>query len=66
VEWFFLAVTLRDIAVVVLMVLVVRDVLYPDGDVVRTTWPGVDDPAGGVLDGAPDRVTLSKPVRVPG
>jgi len=48
-------VTLRDVAVVVLMGLVVRDVLRPDGDVVRTTWPGVDDPAGGVLDHAPDR-----------
>jgi uncharacterized membrane protein len=58
VEWFFLGVTLRDIAVVVLMGLVVRDVLHPDGDVVRTSWPGVDDPAGGVLDGASDRVTL--------
>jgi uncharacterized membrane protein len=54
VEWFFLGVTLRDVAVVVLMALVVRDVLHPDGDVVRTTWPGVDDPAGGVLDGAVD------------
>ena len=32
------------------MALVVRDVLRPDGDVVRTSWPGVDDPAGGVLD----------------
>ena len=58
VEWFFLGVLLRDIAVLVLMVLVVRDVLRPDGDVVRTTWPGVDDPAGGVLDRAPDRVRL--------
>jgi uncharacterized membrane protein len=56
VEWFFLAVTLRDIVVVVLMGLVVRDVLHPDGDVVRTTWPGVDDPAGGVLDGSDDRL----------
>ena len=44
-------VVVRDLAVVVLMALVVRDVLRPDGDVVRTTWPGVDDPAGGVLDG---------------
>ena len=40
------------------MALVVRDVLRPDGDVVRTTWPGVDDPAGGVLDNARDRLTL--------
>ena len=47
VEWFFLGVLLRDVAVLVLMALVVRDVLRPDGDVVRTSWPGVDDPAGG-------------------
>ena len=58
VRWFFFGVTLRDIAVVVLMGLVVRDVLRPDTDVVRAGWPGVDDPAGGVLDGAEDRVTL--------
>jgi uncharacterized membrane protein len=54
VGWFFLAVGIRDVAVVVLMALVVRDVLQPDRDVVRTSWPGVDDPAGGVLDHAPD------------
>jgi uncharacterized membrane protein len=58
VEWFFLGVLVRDVAVLVLMALVVRDVLRPDGDVVRTSWPGVDDPAGGVLDHAPDRVVL--------
>jgi hypothetical protein len=42
-----------------LMALVVRDVLVPRGDVVRRD--GVDDPAGGVFDGAPDaalRVTI--------
>jgi uncharacterized membrane protein len=58
VQWFFMAVGLRDLAVVVLMGLVVRDVLHPDHDVVRTSWPGVDDPGGGVLDHAPDRFTL--------
>jgi uncharacterized membrane protein len=58
VEWFFLGVGLRDVAVLVLMGLVVRDVLRPDGDVVRTSWPGMDDPAGGLLDHAPDRSTL--------
>jgi uncharacterized membrane protein len=58
VQWFFLGVLLRDAAVLVLMALVVRDVLRPDGDVVRTSWPGVDDPAGGVLDRAEDAVTL--------
>jgi uncharacterized membrane protein len=60
VEWFLLAVVVRDLAVVTLMALVVRDVLRPDGDVVRTSWPGVDDPAGGVLDGAQDRVVLRR------
>ncbi|HEV7188805.1 MAG TPA: hypothetical protein VGN28_12995, partial [Blastococcus sp.] len=58
VEWFLLAVVVRDLAVLTLMGLVVRDIFRPDGDVVRTTWPGVDDPAGGVLDGARDRVVL--------
>ncbi len=58
VEWFFLGVGLRDVAVVVLMALVVRDVRRPDADVVRTSWPGVDDPAGGPLDGAVDSVVL--------
>jgi uncharacterized membrane protein len=58
VEWFFLGVLGRDLAVLVLMALVVRDVLRPDGDAVRTSWPGVDDPAGGVLDRARDRRTL--------
>jgi uncharacterized membrane protein len=58
VEWFLLAVVLRDVAVVALMALVVRDVLDPDRDVVRTSWPGVDDPAGGPLDRAGDVVLL--------
>ncbi|MDP5185150.1 glycosyltransferase 87 family protein [Blastococcus sp. BMG 814] len=60
VEWFFLAVTLRDAAVLVLMALVVRDVLDPDRDVVRTSWRGVDDPAGGPLEHAPDRWALRR------
>jgi uncharacterized membrane protein len=60
VQWFFFSVVLRDLAVVVLMGLVVRDILRPDGDIVRTSWPGVDDPAGGVLDGAPDRWVLRR------
>jgi hypothetical protein len=60
VVWFFLGVLIRDVAVVVLMALVVRDVLRPDDDVVRTSWPGVDDPAGGPLDHAPDRVVLRR------
>jgi len=65
IDWFFYAVGLRDVAVVGLMALVVRDVLRPDRDVVRTSWPGTDDPAGGVLDRADDVVVLggvSRPV----
>jgi uncharacterized membrane protein len=58
IEWFFLSVLVRDAALLALVVLVIREILRPDADVVRTTWPGVDDPAGGVLDQAPDRVVL--------
>ena len=58
VEWFLLAVGVRDVAVLVLVGLVVRDVLRPDEDVVRRSWPGTDDPAGGVLDQAGDVVVL--------
>jgi uncharacterized membrane protein len=58
VQWFFSAAIVRDVAVLALMALVVRDVLRPDQDVVRTSWPGIDDPAGGVLDGTPDAITL--------
>jgi uncharacterized membrane protein len=54
--WFFAAVLLRDALLVVLSAYVIRDVLRPDRDVVRAD--GVDDPAGGVLDGAPDRHAL--------
>ena len=41
---------------VILVVLVVRDVLRPEYDLVRAA--GDDDPAGGVLDGAEDRFVL--------
>jgi uncharacterized membrane protein len=53
IQVFFSAVLLRDLALAVVMGLVVRDILKPDVDIVRAT--GADDPAGGVLDGAPDR-----------
>ncbi len=52
-QWFTAAVLLRDIAVIVLCVLVIRQIYRPDQDLVR--WGGrVDDPAGGVYDRAPD------------
>lgn len=44
---FLTGVLLRDVALAVLAGLVVRDILVPDGDVVRRS--GYDDPAGGVL-----------------
>ncbi|MGY1811265.1 glycosyltransferase family 87 protein [Blastococcus sp. SYSU D00820] len=62
-EWFWMAVLLRDVALVVLAGLVVRDMWRPDGDVVRTSWRGVDDPTGGPLVHAPDRFTLPRPRR---
>ncbi len=52
-QWFLAAVVVRTALVVLYGVLVVRDVLRPERDVVRAG--GVDDPSGGVLDGAPDR-----------
>jgi len=43
---------LRDLAVVGLCALVIREIYRPGLDLVRQG--GVDDPAGGVFDGAPD------------
>jgi uncharacterized membrane protein len=52
-QWFTATVLLRDIAVLALCALVVRQIYRPEEDLVR--WGGrVDDPAGGVFDRAPD------------
>ena len=59
-QWFTGTVLLRDIAVVGLMALVVRQIYRPHLDLVRAGGR-VDDPAGGVFDGAPDAF----PVRFP-
>ena len=62
---YFTALLARAVVVAVLCALVVVDVLRPACDVVRRD--GVDDPAGGVLDGAPDRFVLRpRPVTAPG
>ncbi len=58
-QWFTATVLVRDIAVVALCALVIRQIYRPGEDLVRTEPPpgdgqAVDDPAGGVLDGAPD------------
>ena len=72
-QFFTGAVVLRDVAVLVLCAVVVREVLRPEEDLVRAG--GVDDPVGGVLDGAPDapppwlppllRPRAARPVREP-
>ncbi|MEP7055174.1 MAG: glycosyltransferase 87 family protein [Actinomycetota bacterium] len=62
VEWFLAAIVLRDIALIVLMAMVVREIRYPHLDVVRRD--GVDDPAGGLLDGADDRYDEPLPVEL--
>jgi uncharacterized membrane protein len=51
--WFVSAVVLRQAAVMVLAGLIVREIYRPELDLVREA--GVDDPAGGLLDGVPDR-----------
>jgi len=61
---YFAVLLSRFAAVVILMALVVTDILQPGHDLVRAD--GGDDPAGGCLDNAPDRVSLHRqanPVR---
>ncbi|MFF5262547.1 glycosyltransferase family 87 protein [Actinomadura viridis] len=53
---YFMALLARFVTVALLAFLVVRDILRPSGDIVRTGE--VDDPAGGFLDGAADVVSL--------
>lgn len=51
-QWFTAAVVVRDLAVLVLCAMIVRQIYRPAEDVVRYGF--VDDPAGGELDQAPD------------
>ncbi|MGB8961376.1 MAG: glycosyltransferase 87 family protein [Pseudonocardiaceae bacterium] len=59
IEPFLGAVLIRDAAVLLLVLLVLRNIWRPDQDPIRVT--GEDDPHGGVLDGAPDVFTLIRP-----
>ena len=54
--WYFAALLARFLTVALLCGYVVRDILRPERDIVRAE--GDDDPAGGVLDGAADRLVL--------
>ncbi|WP_243711150.1 glycosyltransferase 87 family protein [Actinomadura sp. KC216] len=55
---YHLALLARFVTVLALAALVVWDILRPSGDLVRAD--GVDDPAGGVLDGAPDLISVGR------
>ncbi len=59
-QWFLTAVVIRDIAVIALCALVIWQIYHPTEDLVRRGhgWRrlSADDPGGGVLDLAPDRM----------
>jgi uncharacterized membrane protein len=57
--WYFTLLLARLVAVLIMCAWIVRDILQPEQDVVRLD--GTDDPAGGIFDGAPDRIVLSFP-----
>lgn len=65
--WFVGSVCVRDLILLGLCALVIRDIWHPEHDVVRRTT-GRDDPAGGVLEDAPDVVvgaSVSRPAPLP-
>lgn len=55
---FVLAATLRLTTVVVLCALVIREILRPEQDAVRASYP--DDPDAGLIDGAPDTPWMTR------
>ncbi|MGZ8177816.1 glycosyltransferase family 87 protein [Williamsia sp. SKLECPSW1] len=61
-QWFTGAVVLRFLAVLGLCAVVIWEIYHPRRDLVRVGVGGrlYDDPAGGVLDGAPDAVRPSR------
>jgi uncharacterized membrane protein len=61
--YYFATLAARFLAVALLAAYVVRDILYPERDVVRAR--GMDDPAGGVLDQAEDRFRIRLTPRWP-
>ena len=62
-QWFTATVALRDVAVLVLCALVLRQIYRPREDLVRMRGRR-DDPAGGVFDGAPDAPPAWLPARL--
>jgi uncharacterized membrane protein len=56
IDWFLGTVVARDLMVLLVCGLIIREIYRPEHDLVRQL--GDDDPAGGVIDGAPDRFVL--------
>ena len=56
-DWYHAAIVVHILGVLYLCVMVIRDALMPEFDVVR--WDGSDDPSGGVLDRADDVFTVA-------
>lgn len=57
-EWFTAVIVLRAVMVLALCAVVVWQIWHPETDLMRRAVDGsrLDDPAGGILDGAPDRM----------
>jgi uncharacterized membrane protein len=60
-QWFTTTVLIRDLAVMALCALVVRQIYHPGQDLVRFSGR-IDDPTGGVFDHAPDNAPSWLPV----
>jgi hypothetical protein len=58
--WYFAILAARLLTAALLGATMVKDMLQPERDLVRASGLN-DDPAGGVLDGAPDRLVISWP-----
>ena len=59
--WLMLIIWIRDVFLITVLGLVVREMWHPELDVVRAD--GSDDPGGGPFDGAPDRFGFSRSIR---
>lgn len=65
-QWFTAAIVLRGLMVIALCAVVLWEIWHPEDDLIRRRSGAgdherlADDPAGGVLDGAPDRITLGR------
>ncbi|MGH3282897.1 MAG: glycosyltransferase family 87 protein, partial [Trebonia sp.] len=56
--WYFVILAARFVTLALLAAMVVADILQPARDKVRASGH-CDDPAGGVFDGAPDRLVVT-------